>query len=166
MFSKDDITLADIKSTPEPAITYMKSNKVYKDNFANYSPNPEVLSKIKAWTVEHNENITVIAFGASWCGDCKKNMPELAKIDEIMDHKQFASKILANIKVIPPYERKEGELIWKSPPSPPETLDKKFDMFHIPAMFIFNKAGQCLGKIDENPEHKDTLEEEILYYLN
>jgi len=32
-------------------------------------------------------------------------------------------------------------------------------------MYIFDKVGNCLGKIDENPENKDTLEEEILYYL-
>lgn len=165
MFKKDDITLADIKSTPNPAVAYIKSHDTYKGNFMSYAPKPDVLGKIADWLKNNNEKLTMVAFGASWCGDCVRNMPKLAKIDEVMNNEKFSSGILANIKVIPPYEREKGKLIWKVPPSPPESLDEKFDMFHIPAIFIFNKNGKCLGKIDENPEHTDTVEEEILHYL-
>ena len=165
MFDKEKLKLSDIKSKTTPSLEYISSNDLYKGNFDKYQPNLEVINKIKGFLNEKAENISIIAFGASWCGDCKQNLPRLAKIDSIVKDERFKIEILSNIKVKAPYAREKGKVIWISPPSPPETIDVKFDMFHIPAMYIFNKAGDCLGKIDENPEHKDTLEEEILYYL-
>jgi thiol-disulfide isomerase/thioredoxin len=165
MFDKEKLKLSDIKSKTTPGLEYISSNELYKGPFDKYQPDLEVINKIKSFLNEKTEKITIVAFGASWCKDCVKNMPELAKIDDIVKDERFIIEVLPNIKVKASYAREKGKLIWISPPSPPETLDLKFDMFHIPAIYIFNKVGDCLGKIDENPEHKDTLEEEILYYL-
>ncbi len=165
MFDKENLKLSDITSKTTPSFEYISSNELYKGNFEKYLPNLNVINKIRGFLDEKAEKISIIAFGASWCGDCKRNLPGLAKIDNVVKDERFKIEILSNIKVKAPYAREKGKVIWISPPSPPETIDGKFDMFHIPAMYIFNKAGDCLGKIDENPEHKDTLEEEILYYL-
>ena len=165
MFDKEKLKLSDITSKTTPSVEYVASNDIYKGGFDKYQPNLEITSKIKDFLSKKAEEITIVAFGASWCKDCKKNIPELAKIDDIVKDERFKIGVLSNIKVKAPYAREKGKVIWIVPPSPPETIDEKFDMFHIPAMYIFDKAGNCLGKIDENPEHKDTLEEEILYYL-
>ena len=165
MFDKEKLKLSDIKSKTTPSLEYVPSNDIYKGGFDKYSPNLEVVNKIKGFLDKKEEIITIVAFGASWCKDCVKNLPELAKIDDVVKDERLQIGVLSNIKVKAPYAREKGKVIWIVPPSPPETIDTKFDMFHIPAMYIFNKAGDCLGKIDENPEHKDTLEEEILYYL-
>ena len=166
MFDKEKLKLSDMKSKTTPSFEYISSSELYKRNFDKYKPNLEVINKIKTFLDKKTEEISIVAFGASWCGDCQKNLPMLAKIDKIAEDERFKIDILSNIKVKAPYAREKGKPIWITPPSPPETIDLKFDMFHIPAMYIFNKAGNCLGKIDENPEHKDTLEEEILYYLD
>jgi len=165
MFDKEKLNLSDIKSKTTPSLEYVAFNDIYKGGFDKYSPNLEVVNKIKGFLDKKEEQITIVAFGASWCKDCVKNLPELAKIDGVVKDERFKVGVLSKIKVKAPYAREKGKVIWIVPPSPPETLDEKFDMFHIPAMYIFDKTGNCLGKIDENPEHKDTLEEEILYYL-
>ncbi|QEE17393.1 thioredoxin family protein [Promethearchaeum syntrophicum] len=165
MFDKEKLKLSDIKSKTTPSKDYIASNELYKGNFRKYHPNLEKTNKIKDFLDKNAEKITIVAFGASWCKDCVKNLPELAKIDDTVKDERFKVEVLSNIKVKAPYAREKGKPIWISPPSPPEAIDLKFDMFHIPAMYIFNKTGDCLGKIDENPEYKDTLEEEILYYL-
>lgn len=165
MFDKEKLKLSDIKSKTTPSLDYISSNELYKGGFDKYQPKSEVINKIKSFLDERTEKITIVAFGASWCKDCTKNLPQLAKIDKVAEDERFKIEVLSNIKVKAPYAREKGKVIWISPPSPPETIDLKFDMFHIPAMYVFNKSGDCLGKIDENPEHKDTLEEEILYYL-
>jgi len=165
MFDKEKLKLSDITSTTTSSVDYVTSNDIYKGGFDKYHPNLEITDKIKEFLDKKAEEITIVAFGASWCKDCKKNLPELAKIDDAIKDEKFKVGVLSNIKVKAPYAREKGKVIWIVPPSPPETIDEKFDMFHIPAMYIFDKTGNCLGKIDENPEHKDTLEEEILYYL-
>ncbi|MHA1563390.1 MAG: TlpA family protein disulfide reductase [Promethearchaeota archaeon] len=165
MFDKEKLKLSDIKSKTTPSVEYVTTIDIYKGGFEKYRPNLEVVNKIIDFLDKKEEIITIVAFGASWCKDCVKNLPELAKIDSIAKDERLKIDVLGNIKVKAPYAREKGKVIWIVPPSPPEVIDEKFDMFHIPAMYIFNKAGDCLGKIDENPEHKDTLEEEILYYL-
>ncbi|MHA1776643.1 MAG: hypothetical protein DRO88_03530 [Promethearchaeia archaeon] len=164
-FDKNKITLTDIRSEYKIGYKYIPEEDAYKGNYEKYQPSQEVIDKIKSWLDEKEEHLVIVAFGATWCGDCKEQLPHLVKIERTLKNKRFEVRVLTGIKVKAPYEREKGKLIWKSPPSPPETLDERFDMVHIPAIFIFNKLGQCIGKIDEKPEHKATLEEEILYYL-
>ena len=108
---------------------------------------------------------TCYSFGATWCGDCRVHIPEIAKIVDILGDKIIIAGVLGGIKVKAPFQRKKGEPIWKSPPSPPETIDQRFDMGHIPAIFIFKRDGKCIGKIDERPSHTRTIEGDILHYV-
>ena len=40
---------------------------------------------------------------------------------------------------------------WAVPPSPPEALNPKFDLIHIPIFYLFDGNGNCFGRIVENP---------------
>ena len=165
MFNPSSITLADITSPSHPSEEYIQSHEVYVPEYKSYSPDQAKLDDIRAWLDKNDEILQIRAFGAVWCGDCKIQLPRIAKIAKNLNDPRFTVEILGNIKVKAPYARVEGKTIWKSPPAPPETNDTRFDMFHIPAIFIFNKAGRCLGKIDEKPEHTKTMETEVLHYL-
>ncbi|WP_457559536.1 TlpA family protein disulfide reductase [Candidatus Harpocratesius sp.] len=164
-FDNTKITLDDIKSDWKVGHDYIPQTEVYRENFEKYEPKSEIVQKIKSWLIENDEILIIVAFGANWCGDCKIQLPRLVKIERSLNDPRMEVRVLTGIKVKAPYQREKGKVIWKCPPSPPETLDERFDMFHIPAIFLFNKKGKCLGKIDEKPEHKSTLEEEILFYL-
>ena len=165
MFDPSSITILDITSPSHPSDEYILSHDVYVPEFQSYHPNPAKLDKIRAWLDQNNENLQIRAFGAVWCKDCIEQLPRIAKIAKELNDPRFTLEILGKIKVKAPYAREEGKTIWIVPPSPPETNDTRFDMFHIPAIYIFNKDGKCLGKIDEKLEHTKTMETEILHYL-
>ena len=165
MFEPSSITLTDITSPSHPSEAYIQSHEVYVPEFQSYSSDQNKLDDIRAWLDKNNETLQIRAFGAVWCKDCIEQLPRIAKIAKELNDPRFTVEILGKIKVKVPYDRVEGETIWKAPPSPPETNDTRFDMFHIPAIFIFNKDGRCLGKIDEKPEHTKTMETEVLHYL-
>jgi hypothetical protein len=60
---------------------------------------------------------------------------------------------------------KPGETIWHKKRSPPEATDPKFALSAIPTFYFFNKSGEYLGVIVENPEDKSTLEQDLLKIL-
>lgn len=165
MFNENAITLSDIQSIPTPGNEYIKDNEAYMTTYSEYSPNAQILIQIRELLVSKKEKLIIRAFGAGWCGDCRIQIPRLIKIQDILANDHMEIGIFGDIKVKPPYERKNGELIWKSPPSPPEAVDPKFDMYHIPAIFLFLSNGQCIGKIDEKPQKTASLEGDILFYL-
>lgn len=165
MFDKAQITRSMIQSPLDNGLQYIQANMEYHENFSKYKPNPQALVQIRNWLDKLHEELHIVAFGASWCKDCKLQLPSLVKIMDTLQDPRFTVEITGTIKAQAPYERIPGKPIWKVPPSPPETQDPKFDMGHIPAIYLFNKKGACLGKIDEKPEHKATLEEELVYYL-
>ncbi len=165
MFDKEKITLDDIESEGKPLLEYVSENDLYQKEFNNYNPEEDQIEQLKKIIDEQEEKITVKAFGAEWCSDCKIQLPRIAKMTKILGKKRIEGEAFTKIKTKAKWGRKKGEPIWKSPPSPPETVDPKFDMFHIPAFYFFNKNGKCLGKIDEYPENKKTNEAELLYFL-
>ena len=55
---------------------------------------------------------------------------------------------------------KPGETIWHKTRSPPEAVNPKFELEAIPTFYLFNKNGDYLGQIKENP--KKTIEEDTL----
>ncbi len=171
MFEKENLQLSDFITPSIPGREYLSSvkekvyRKKYSDYYESYSPDKEKLAEIKTWLAKRDEELTIIAIGAKWCPDCTRNIGRLIKIDEVFNDPRFKYGVIGGIKTKLPYLRKKGEPIWKSPPSPPESVDPKFDLSHIPVIFLFNKAGVCLGRIVENPEHTSTLEGEIVHYL-
>ncbi len=157
----------DIVTPKIDAETYIKSSILpsksdLHNNFESYIPDASIIGKIKDLIIQRNERIMVVAFGASWCGDCSRNIPRMMKIYEAIKNPGFTVYYIGGIKTKPLTQREPGRYVWAVPPSPVETNDPKFDIQKIPTFFVFNKQGNCIGKIIENPEITDTLEGDLL----
>ena len=161
-----DLQWSDIKSSTMDSDEFMKKfeNKPQiKKNFRNYRPKEKVLNEIREIILKKKEVIRIFIMGADWCPDCSINIPRTIKIIKILDIKDVEMLILYGIKVNP--LRKKDELLWSKSHSPPEAVNPKFDLTAIPTFYIFNKNGDFIGRIVENPQKFDTLEEEILDIL-
>jgi thiol-disulfide isomerase/thioredoxin len=171
MFDKSDLSLENISSSYMIGKNYLENmddqgnRNSYKKMFNNYQPNGEILQKIRIILDKNDEKLTIVAYGATWCPDCRLNIPRLIKIESEFNSTRLKLLIFSKIKTKMPTMRKPGQTIWKSPPSPPEAIDPKFDMKKIPMIYIFKKNGDCLGRIVENPEHTSTLEGDIHHHL-
>ena len=171
MFDANNLHYSDVQTTPIAGKDYL--DHMEEENLKTqlqiqhdqYEPNREELSKISQWIANNDEKLSILAIGASWCGDCNRNIPRLIKIEEHFGEDKMKLEILSGIKTKIPSRRKPGEPIWKSPPSPPESIDPKFDVKKIPMIYIFNKEGDCLGRIVENPSVTLTLEGDIASFL-
>jgi thiol-disulfide isomerase/thioredoxin len=166
MFDKEKITIDDITSKGQPINEYIEGEEAYIKTRDNYQPDREKMKEISEILEKSGDKLTIKAFGAKWCGDCKIQLPHIAKIINHLGTEKAEAEVFSRIMTISPWLRKNAEFIWKVPPSPPETIEKKFDMHHIPAIFLFNSEGKCIGKIDEKPEKTENLEGDILHYLN
>ncbi|MFW9969829.1 MAG: thioredoxin family protein [Candidatus Odinarchaeota archaeon] len=137
-------------------------NKV-KKVYESYEPKSDVLSKIKELLKSKKEKLRIVVLGADWCPDCSRNIPSMIKIKYKIKTEDFELKILYGI--MKNALNNSEDTIWHKKRSPPEATDPKFDLKAIPTFYFFNKSGEYLGVIVENPEHKSTLEEDILKIL-
>ncbi|MHA1731017.1 MAG: TlpA family protein disulfide reductase [Promethearchaeota archaeon] len=162
---------SDVKSTPVGGREYIgkvtpeSARDVHEENLASYEPDRVVLRGIREFLDENDEAVTALAIGASWCGDCRRNVPALVKIEEELGDPRFMVRVLGGVKTLPLKKRSGGPYVWAVPPSPPEATDPKFDLVKIPVIYLFRKDGALVGRIVENPEHEATLEGEILHHL-
>lgn len=155
----DDLTSPTM--SPEKYLeTY--GNKI-KKVYENYQPKSDVLDKIKNVLKNKKEKLRIVALGADWCPDCSRNVPSMIKIAKEIKTDAFELQVLYGIMVNALH--KPGETIWHKKRSPPEAIDPKFDLKAIPTFYFFNKTGEYLGVIVENPEFHSTLEEDILKIL-
>jgi hypothetical protein len=97
-------------------------------------------------------NYIAVAFSAGWCKDCATNIPVLALISEATG---LEVRIFGGLKKDPLSQTRK----WRIPPSPPEVETFKVDK--IPLILLFDKEGEMIGRIIENPK-EPTLEEELL----
>jgi thiol-disulfide isomerase/thioredoxin len=170
MFNPQAIAIQDIQTPVLQWAEYIDTVKdlqfrePYEASYRAYVPKSAIINEIKLWLAKTNESIQIIAFGAKWCPDCQVQMPRLAKIAESVNDPRFSIGLIGGIMTKIPTQRKAGEPIWKSPPSPTESVDIRFDMGHIPILYIFGKSGKCIGRIVERPK-KSTIEDDILDIL-
>ncbi|MFX1419401.1 MAG: thioredoxin family protein [Promethearchaeota archaeon] len=136
-----------------------KVKKVYD----NYQPKLEIVDEIKNLLESKKEKLRIAVLGADWCPDCSRNVPSMIKIAKKINTEDFELKILYGI--MKNAFHKPGETIWHEKRSPPEATDPKFALKAIPTFYFFNKSGEYLGLIVENPEYQSTLEEDILKIL-
>lgn len=164
MNSEIDLKWSDLTS---PTMTPKEYLKIYRDKlkrtYNNYEPKSNILIKIKDLLKNRKQKLKILALGADWCPDCSKNVPSMIKIVNKIDSKDIELKILYGIMVNALH--KPGEIIWHKTRSPPEATDPKFNLKAIPSFYFFNRDGEFLGIIVENPEDSSSLEEEILAIL-
>ncbi|MFX0024573.1 MAG: thioredoxin family protein [Candidatus Hermodarchaeota archaeon] len=134
-----------------------------KEVYDNYEPKSEIIEDIKNILKDKKEKMRIVVLGADWCPDCSKNVPRMIKIAKELNSNDFELKILYGI--MKNALHKPEETIWHKKRSPPEATDPKFALKAIPTFYFFNKSGDYLGTIVENPEYKSTLEEDTLKIL-
>jgi len=120
------------------------------ERLRTYRLKEEVAGELK----RYKNKVFVVVFSAEWClKDCAPNVPVLPLL---ADKTGIAVRVFGGLMRDPlnPKER------WRIPPSPPEVRDFKVEK--VPTIFVFDKNGEELGKIVENPSAGRTLEEEIL----
>ena len=132
-------------------------------NYKTYEPKLEILEKIKVLLTEKKETLKIVALGANWCPDCNINVPRMIKNVRLMKSIDVDFKILYGIMVNALH--KPGDVVWHKQRSPPEAVQSKFDLKKIPTFYFFNKGGDLLGIIVENPKYSSTLEEDLLEIL-
>jgi thiol-disulfide isomerase/thioredoxin len=98
------------------------------------------------------DKYAVVAFSAEWCKDCAANIPVLARLSEATG---LEVRIFGGLK----RDTLSTERKWRIPPSPPEV--ETFHVEKIPLILIFDKKGNEVGRIIENPL-EPTVEGEIL----
>lgn len=151
---------SDIVSPTLSPDEYLKTDDKVRFNFESYKPKVDILEKIKSLLINKNQKLKIVALGADWCPDCSINVPKMIKIQKSMNTTNIVLQILYGIMV--DGFHKSGQKIWHKTRSPPEALDPKFNLEKIPTFFIFNKEGEYLGAIIENPKLGSTLEEDTL----
>ena len=154
-----DLTWNDIKSPTLSIDDYLREfgDKV-SSNYKVYEPNLNVLKEIAKLLQRNNEQIKIVVLGADWCPDCNKNVPRMIKLIKQLKSISVEFRILYGIMVNALH--KPGETLWHKTRSPPEAVNPKFKLEKIPTFYFFNKNGDYLGQIKENP--KKTIEEDML----
>jgi len=120
------------------------------ERLRTYRLKEEVIKELR----KHADKLFIVVFSAEWClKDCAPNVPVLSLLAEKTG---IGVRVFGGLMKDPlnPRER------WRIPPSPPEVRDFKVEK--VPTIFVFNKNGEELGKIIENPSAGKTLEEDIL----
>ena len=164
MVSENQLKWSDLES---PTMSLDEYLKTYKDkigfNYKTYEPKTEIISKINEILEKEKEALNILALGADWCPDCNRNIPRLIKIVKMLNNKDVTFKILYGI--MKDAFHKPNEPIWHKKRSPKEALNPKFDLKAIPTIYFFNKKGEYLGTIIENPKEESTIEEEMFEIL-
>ena len=132
-----------------------KYRTIFERAVEAYTIKEDVVTKIAE--IVKVKTFALRVFAADWCKDTRKAMSALSII--VNQIPEIDLEILGGIKNVP----FDPNIRWKVPPSPPEV--DTFDIRAIPTIIIFDKNGEEIGRMVENPEATETVEEEILYYL-
>jgi len=146
------INLSEIRKRTVSIVQYLNDIKQpFHEKFftrkQTYQLKLEAINQLKS-----AKDYLVIAFSAEWCKDCTVNIPVLALISEITG---LEVRIFGGLMKDPLSHTRK----WRIPPSPPEV--EKFHVDKIPLIIVFNKGGEEIGRIIENPR-EPTVEEELV----
>ncbi|MEM3783499.1 MAG: thioredoxin family protein [Candidatus Bathyarchaeia archaeon] len=148
------VNLSEVRQRTVSVNYYMSNIKEpFREKFLErkktYKLNTDILGRLRNFANDY----LIVAFSAEWCKDCAANIPILALISEITG---LEVRVFGGLKRNPLSQDKK----WSVPPSPPEV--ETFCVDKIPYILVFDKKGEKVGEIVENPEKGLTLEEEIL----
>ena len=147
-------TLQDVKEDcPSSNEAIETMSKSYRAGFLGhkkyYNLNSDAVERLKVFLDDYE----IVVVFADWCGDAKRAVPVLAKLEEELDIK---IKALGGMKK-PPYGSDKN---WAVPPSPEEV--DTFEITSSPTILIFKKSGEEVGRIKTKPKMTGTIEEEIV----
>jgi thiol-disulfide isomerase/thioredoxin len=120
------------------------------DAFTSYKLNSKAVEKLKVFAIQYD----IIVLFADWCGDARKAVPALARLEEEVDIKIRALGGMTK----PGFG---SDRFWAVPPSPIEV--EIFDIRSSPTIIIFKReTGEEIGRILTRPKMTPTIEEEIV----
>ncbi len=111
---------------------------------------------VEALTEYKNDYSFVVVF-ADWCGDARRAVPVLSKLEKELDIKIRA---LGGMTKPPAGSKKH----WAVPPSPAEV--DTFEITSSPTILIFDSEGHEIGRIKTKPKMTPTIEEELLRMIH
>jgi thiol-disulfide isomerase/thioredoxin len=121
---------------------YIYRNPELRANMGLYQPDREVLGKIK----ENIQGFEVKVFTASWCPDCRVQLPRFLAVLLALEGEDFGLEIIEVDR-----SKKDGT-----------GMTERWKVMAIPT-FIFLKDAKELGRIIERPRGR--MEEDILEIL-
>ena len=151
------VDLNDIRSRTTSVRDYIdglkdKDKEKYLEVYNTYKLNSSVVDELK----DYLKDLTLVVFGAAWCGDCKRAMPVIMQLEEQLGLEVLVFSTIKTAPLDPDHQ-------WAVPPSPPE-IDE-WGVTAIPWLNFYDTKGNLVGTLIEKPTVKDTLEAEILYVL-
>jgi len=166
MVDLKNLRWSDLKSPtigPDEYLEKIKDKTYLIKNYENYSPKSKIVNAIKEFVLNNQEKLKILAIGADWCPDSSRNVPGIVKLIKEMKNIDIELHILYGVKS--DYSKKNKNSVWDEENSPPEATDPKFGLKNLPTFYFFNKKGNYLGRIVENPKKFSTLEEDLLNIL-
>lgn len=150
-----EIEAARQKATPVEE--YLPSIiKLYRWKFMNTRKDYQLAGAAVASLEPSAKDYFVLAFSAAWCEDCSKYIPVLALLAEATG---LEVRVFGKIKTDPLSQ----DSLWRIPPSPPEVLT--FDVQKLPWILLYDRQGNEIGRIVEQPSQADTIEEELVAFI-
>jgi thiol-disulfide isomerase/thioredoxin len=113
------------------------SKQTMKRRVQEYQPKPDIVDKFSAI----NSRLFMVVFSAEWNGECRAQIPSLAKLLIEINN----SNILA--KVVDFDENRD--------------IAEEMRVLRIPAIVVHDKFWREIGRFVEKPQHGGTLEEEL-----
>jgi thiol-disulfide isomerase/thioredoxin len=123
----------------EEIFDFLSNNPELRANMGLYNPDREILGKIK----ENIEDVEIKLFTASWCPDCRIQLPRFFSVLLALEDEDFALEIIT-------VDRSKRD---------DSGLAKLMCVMAIPTV-IFLRNGKELGRIIERP--KGRMEGDIL----
>ncbi|MFX0061943.1 MAG: TlpA family protein disulfide reductase [Candidatus Hermodarchaeota archaeon] len=162
MKDKFNPSIQELKSKTTLLNDYLEKTRL---EWGAISPKPLVQSAIQTlFELLKQKDCVIIAFSASWCKDCKIHLPAVFNIKTaLLREYQYELEVFvfSGLK----FDKLNPASRWKIPPSPPEVLE--FDIFALPTFILLDKqTGKEIGRIEEHPQHKKTIEEELVLILS
>jgi len=148
-----NIDLQEIRKKTLPISEYIEKlehpfQEKFLDRKKTYQLDREPLNHLRQTTGKY----VIVAFSAAWCKDCAANIPVLALISEATD---LEARVFGGIKKDPLSLIRK----WRIPPSPLEV--ETFQIDKLPTIIVFDRKGNEVGRIIENPRQSFTLEQEL-----
>ena len=115
-------------------LSYVEKDAGFLASYNRYTSNADITNQIEQ-IVKKGKIITI---SATWCPDCRRNVPKMARISETLKSWDFI------------VEDRDAE-----------GVPQKYNIKKIPTFIIYDNTGKELGRIIENPK-SNSLEIDLL----
>jgi thiol-disulfide isomerase/thioredoxin len=113
------------------------SKQTMKRRVQEYQPKQEIVDKFS----EIDSRYFIVVFSAEWNGECRAQIPSLAKL--LIEAKNNN----VSVKVVDFDENRD--------------IAEEMQVLRIPTIVVHNKSWREVGRFVEKPQHGATLEEEL-----